>query len=66
MLKVNFLSALDNFPLLNFTVSPGEKICFTGCFSVDVTIQHKNRKPILKIERYECNTQEIGKEQRQV
>lgn len=39
MLKVSFLSALDNFPLL---------------------------KHILKIDKYECNTQEIGKEQRQV
>lgn len=37
-LKVNFLSALDSFPLFNFTVSPGEKMCFTGCFSVDTTI----------------------------
>lgn len=66
MLKVNFLSALKSFPLLNFTVSPGEKICFTGCFSVDVTIQHKNRKHIPKIEKYERNTQETGKERRQV
>lgn len=66
MLKVHFLSALNNFPLLNFTVSPGEKISFTGCFSVDVTIQHENRKHVLKIAKYECNTQETGKEQRQV
>lgn len=49
-MKVNFLSALDSFPLFNFTVSPGEKMCFTGCFSVDTTVQHKNTKLILKIE----------------
>lgn len=66
MLKVNFRSALDNFPLLNFTVSPGEKICFAACFSVDVTMQHENRKHILKIDKYERNIQETGKEQRQV
>lgn len=67
MLKVDFLSALNNFPLLNFTlVSSREKICFIGWFSVAFTIHCENRKHILKIEKCACNTIEIGKEQRQV
>lgn len=66
MLKVNFLSALNNFPLLNFTLVSSREICFIGWFSVAFTIQCENRKHILKIEKYACNTVKIGKEQRQV
>lgn len=62
MLEVNSLSALHNFLLLNFTVSPGEKFCFSGCFSVDVTIHHESRKHTLGIEKSEWNTQGTGKE----
>lgn len=46
MLKVNFLSVLNNFPLLNFTVSPGEENCFTdffcGCYN---TAQEQKTHP---------------------
>lgn len=53
MLKVDFLSALNNLPLLNFRlVSSREKICFIGWFSVAFTIHCENRKHILKIEKY--------------